>query len=416
MQGQRLRILFVSREYPPQPGRGGIGGGGIGSYVEEMAHALVSRGHSVHILSCAEGQHCQDFRDGGVELHFRGVPRLLRKVRRRLPGTAFRLEGALARFREYRRLRIDVDVIEAPDFFAEGLVFGLLRTRPLVAHLHTPLALVERHNPESFRWTLDATLADRLERFAVRRADVVTCPSRLLARDVMSEGWAVDSEPRVIRYPIDLGRWDELQSPEQSPPRILAVGRLEGRKAPEVLVEAAALLKDEIAGVEVVFLGRSSLHDGTPYRDWLAKEAERLRAPCRFVESVPHSEVATWYATSRVVALPSRYDNFPYAGLEAMASRRPLVCTDQTGVAELVRGTGAGAVVPVDDANALANALRPFLVDPALAGRAGAEARAVVERECAPDVIAERRETCYRETIGLWNTRRSRQVAPKPSR
>ncbi len=100
-----LRILFVSREYPPQPGRGGIGGGGIGSYVEEMAHALVSRGHKVHILSCAEGQPYQDFRDRGVELHFRGVPRLLRKVRRRLPGTAFRLEGALARFREYRRLQ-----------------------------------------------------------------------------------------------------------------------------------------------------------------------------------------------------------------------------------------------------------------------------------------------------------------------
>src|SRR5207302_4227610 len=42
-----LRILFVSMEYPPE-----TGGGGIGSYVAIIAPALVARGHEFHVLSC----------------------------------------------------------------------------------------------------------------------------------------------------------------------------------------------------------------------------------------------------------------------------------------------------------------------------------------------------------------------------
>ena len=285
-----------------------------------------------------------------------------------------------------------------------------------MAHLHTPLGFVERHNPASFRWTRDAALADRLERFAVRHADLVTCPSRLLADDMERERWLVGQKPVIIRYPIELAPWRSLQPAEQSPPRVLAVGRLEGRKAPEVLVEASALMRDDIAELDVVFVGLSSLHYGESYGDWLIELAERLRAPCRFVGAVPRDELGGWYASARVVALPSRYDNFPYAGLEAMAAGRPLVCTDRTGVAELVRGTGAGHVVAADDPVALADALRPFLLDSARARRAGAEARAIVESQCAPDSTAEQREACYRQAIALWAARRRRAGDARPSR
>jgi glycogen(starch) synthase len=397
-----LRILFVSREYPPS-----TGGGGIGSYVKTMARSLARRGHEVHVLSCSAGQPDDDHLDEGVSVHLRGVPRLVPKVRRRFPGTVRRLEGAIARYREGRRLGIDFDVVEAPDWLAEGLVFGLLGRYPLVAHLHTPLAFVERHNPASFRWTADATLSDRLEQLAVRRADLATSPSRLLAEDIVASCWGGVDDPRIVRYPIDLTSWSALGGAGATPRRILAVGRLEGRKAPEVLVEAAAALGD-VDGLEVVFVGRSSLHEGEPYLDWLERLAERIAAPCRFVDQVPREDLPTWYASARVVALPSRYDNFPYAGLEAMASARPLVCTDRTGVAELVSGTGAGAVVPADDPAALAAALRPLLLDASLAQRAGDEARAVVERECGATAIAEERERCYRDAITLHAARSRR--------
>jgi hypothetical protein len=98
-----------------------------------------------------------------------------------------------------------------------------------------------------------------------------------------------------------------------------------------------------------------------------------------------------------------------------MASARPLVCTNRTGVAELVRGTGAGDVVSADDPAALGAALRPFLLDASLAERAGAVAQAIVEHECGLDTIAEQRERCYREAIDRWRRRWSRDRRSPPS-
>jgi glycosyltransferase involved in cell wall biosynthesis len=112
-------------------------------------------------------------------------------------------------------------------------------------------------------------------------------------------------------------------------------------------------------------------------------------------DEVPRQEIDAWYGSSRVVAVCSHYDNFPFVGLEAMSAGRPVVCTPATGTAEIMEGTGAGAVVPVDAAASLAAALRRCLVDPLAAGRAGDEARSVLGRHCSPALIAEQREACY---------------------
>lgn len=399
-----LRILFLSREYPPE-----TGGGGIGSYAAAMAPALAARGHEVHVLSCIFGQAAEDSEREGVWIHRRGVRRVLPKVRRLMPSTAFRIEGALARHLEARRLGVEVDVIEAPDWMAEGLAVALLGSRPLVAHIHTPLLLVGRHNPGSFRWSRDGRVAARLERFAVEHADLVTSPSRLLAGDLAREGWFRHGEPRIIRYPVDLEAWESLPRADSSPPRVLAVGRLEARKAPELLVRAAALLAREVSDLEVVFVGRSSLRNGGSYKAWLVELAAELGAPCRFVEEVPRAELRSWYGASRVVAVVSRYDNFPFTALEAMASARPVVCTTTTGTAELLdNGSQAGAVVSVDDPIGLAGALGTYILDPAAAARAGARARALVQGHCSPELVAEQREACYREAISLWQRKRTR--------
>jgi glycosyltransferase involved in cell wall biosynthesis len=401
-------VLFVSREYPPE-----TGGGGIGSYVETMARTLVQRGHEVHVLSCVPGQATADDVRAGVHVHRRGVPRLLRKIRNRFPASAFRVEGAVASYREYVRLRVEVDVVEAPDWMAEGLLFGIRRRHPLVVHLHTPLLIVGRTNPGSFQWTRDRRLATVVERAAVQRADLVTSPSNRLATDLVREGWFGDGEPRIIRYPVETTLWEALPSAESAPPRVLAVGRLEGRKAPELLVRASALLVPDVPGLEIVFVGRSNLRNGGSYKDWLVNLARELDAPCRFVEEVPRLELGAWYGACRVVALCSRYDNFPFVGLEAMSAGRPVVCTTATGTAEIMDGSGAGTVVPVDDVESLAAGLRSYLTDPSAAGRAGDAARSVVRRHCSPALIAERREACYWEAIRRWRERvpvRSRVV------
>jgi glycosyltransferase involved in cell wall biosynthesis len=348
-----------------------------------------------------------------VHLHRRRVRRWLPKIRRRFPATAFRIEGAISSYFALKGLGVEPDVLEVPDWRAEGLAFALRRSHPVVVHLHTPLLIVGRENPKSFYWSRDAKLAARLERFAVRRADIATSPSQLLVGDLAREGWLDGLETRVIRYPIDVRAWDVAAS-RDTPPRILTVGRLEARKAPEVVLRAGAQLRRAVPDVEVVFIGRDALRNGGSYKDWLEQLAHELSVPCRFIDEVPRSALPDWYASARVVVVPSRYDNFPYTGLEAMAARRPVVCSEGTGTAELLRGAAAGSVVPVGDADALAGALRPYLLDAERAARAGLEARSLVERQCAPERVAEEREATYLAAIDRW--RRSRRRALRPGR
>jgi glycogen synthase len=389
-----LRVLFLCRECG-----GELGAGGIGSYVQTIANALARRGHEVHVLSCVQGQAARDFHRAGVHVHVRGTRRLLPKVRKRVPATALRIEGSVSCYLEARRLGVAFDVVEAPDWMAEGFAFGLLRSPRLVAHLHTPLVLVGEHNPGSFRWSRDGRLASLVERFAVRRADVITSPSELLIRDLDRHGWLRNRDTRLVRYPIELEPWARVPPADSAPPRILAVGRLEARKLPEVVIRAAHALSSEVDGLEVVFVGRSLERNGRPYRDWLGEIADELGVRCEFVDEVPRGELPAWYGSARAVVVASRYDNFPFSALEAMAAGRPLVVTEATGTAEIVAGTDAGAVVPVDDPNRLAAALRPYLLDPHAARRAGAAARSVVERHCSPARVADDREACYRQAI-----------------
>ena len=288
-----MRILFLSMEYPPE-----TGGGGIGSYVAIIGEALTRRGHEIHVLSCVPGQASSDTRDGAVHVHRRGTPELGRLAGLIRFGKArLRLELAGACFREYRRLRLDFDLVESPEWMAEGFAFALLGSKPLVGHLHTPLLVLATHNDKPRTW--DRRLGDAIERVTMSRAHLVT--SHLLADDLNASGWLGDRKARVIRYPLDLDQWGALPSPEAAPPRILWVGRLEPRKAPETLVEAAAHLVAEISDLEVVFVGaptttatgsrmrngpqRSHANWGPPAGSWTSFRAPTFRAGTSAFES-----------------------------------------------------------------------------------------------------------------------------------
>lgn len=398
-----MRVLFLSMEYPPE-----TAGGGIGSYVATIAPALADRGHEVHVLSCVSRQTSSDTMDRGVWIHRRPQIRVKGSSRilgRMWPETVPRIMTAASTFVHYRRLGLRFDVIEAPEWMAEGLL--LARTRPLVAHLHTPVHLIASHRGKHSG--ADLRIADRLERASVLRASVVTAPSRLLSEQLARSGWLNGAEVQLVRYPIDLDRWASCPPVEDTGPTVLAVGRIEPRKSPETLVDAVAKLAPTVAGLEVVFVGRSNgRRAGQPYRRWVADRARRIGAPCRFVGSVPRDELLQWYGNARVVALASAFDNFPMAGLESMAAGRAVVCTSETGVAELICDSGAGTVVPPGDPGALAAGLRPYLIDKSVAARAGQAARAVVAEQCAPAVVAETRERCYIAAIERWNSANGR--------
>ena len=101
------------------------------------------------------------------------------------------------------------------------------------------------------------------------------------------------------------------------------------------------------------------------------------------------------YAAADVFCLPSLYEGFPLAILEAMAAGLPVVATSVAGNPEAVEDGVHGRLVEAEDAAGLAVALLDLIEDEDARRRMGRQARQRVEEEFSIERIG----SAYRE---LW--------------
>jgi glycogen synthase len=201
--------------------------------------------------------------------------------------------------------------------------------------------------------------------------------------------------------PLDLSSWLDVPAVDTTEPVILVVGRLDRVKSPETVVQAAGLLND-LRDVKLVFVGRSNPYQSPlgDYAAWLAELSRELGVDSTFVGPVERRDLPVIYAGARVVVVASRYETYSMVAAEAMASARPVVVSDATGIAERIRVTEPSWVVPVGSAAALAAALRPALESARWAGEAGKRARELIVSLSDPAEVAAERLRVYAEAAG----------------
>lgn len=165
---------------------------------------------------------------------------------------------------------------------------------------------------------------------------------------------------------------------------VLGAGRLSGEKGFDLLIDAFAGLADDHPNWRLVILG-----DGPQQRE-LAMHIGRWgledRIELRGWVTVP----ADWYAAADVFVLPSRYEGFPNALLEAMACGNAAIATDcGPAISDIIRDGENGLIVPAEDTVELARGMRSLLTDSDLRTRLGNAARAVNQRFAAQDYFRE---------------------------
>lgn len=146
---------------------------------------------------------------------------------------------------------------------------------------------------------------------------------------------------------------------------VLFLGRLQPIKGVDVLIEAAARVPD----IDLWIAG-----DG-PEHPRLLDRARAARLRVSFFGRIDRRERRVALAACDVVAIPSRIEpngrmeGTPVVCAESFASGRPVIATRTGGLAEAVEEGVTGLLVPPDDAEALAGALRRFASDPELKKR-----------------------------------------------
>jgi glycosyltransferase involved in cell wall biosynthesis len=178
-----------------------------------------------------------------------------------------------------------------------------------------------------------------------------------------------------------------------------AVGRLVGEKGYPELFDAMTRLPDHyllvVAGGE------------DPEKPDALSPVVLERARARGVRLLgARDDVDALYAAMDVFVLASHREGFPRAAMEAAAMGLPIVATDIRGCRQVVDDGVTGVLVAVDDATALADALRALGDDPARRARLGAAARARAvdqfdERRVVEIVFATYREVARAKGIRL---------------
>lgn len=183
--------------------------------------------------------------------------------------------------------------------------------------------------------------------------------------------------------------------PEPAGPTTMAyVGRLLDDKGLRPLVSAHALLAARGTQIRLLIVG--DVDPANPASiPALEIDAWRRQASIEVLGHV--SDIRTVWAMAHIAVLPSRREGLPLSLLEAAACGRPIVATDVPGCREIARADVNALLVPVDDPNALAEALARLAQDRDLRLRFGSAGRALVEREFSTARIGT-------ETIALYRT------------
>lgn len=266
-------------------------------------------------------------------------------------------------------------VADGQPIIVDGLAYGVmpdeartLQTRhPLIALVHHPLAL-----ETGLSATESAHLhAKERAALAVARRTVTTSAT---TADLLTRDYDVAREAITVAPP-GTDRMARGQRDPNAEVHLLAVGAVVPRKGYDVLVAALAKLRDLPWRLTIV--GALDRDPETAAQLLAAVACSELGERVHVAGAVTTERLAELYDHADVFVLASRFEGYGMAFAEAMAHGLPVVGTTAGAVPETV-GKGAGLLVPPDDPDALADALRRLIAAPDLRSRLATAARAVM--------------------------------------
>ncbi len=182
--------------------------------------------------------------------------------------------------------------------------------------------------------------------------------------------------------------------------RVLGIiGRLVREKGYFELFRAAAELARRFDDFRLVVIGDALASDHDDSTRELHALVDQLGVRPRIVFTGQRADIPELLHTLDVFTLPSYREGMPRSVIEAMAMGLPAVVTDIRGCREEVVDSQTGYVIPVRDAEALADRCAALLADPELARRMGQAGLKRAHSLYSEEAVFERQMQVYRRLI-----------------
>jgi glycosyltransferase involved in cell wall biosynthesis len=207
-------------------------------------------------------------------------------------------------------------------------------------------------------------------------------------RDLLKSLGAVrDDQVVMIRGAgVDLDAYQALPEPPAPPVVVTMVARLLRDKGVQEFVQAAKLLRER--GVPVTMQLVGGVDAGNP-TSATPEEVEGWRRDGAVQALGERSDIPELLAACHIAVLPSYREGLPKSLIEAAACARAVVTTDVPGCRDAIEPNETGLLVPVRDAQSLADAIERLALDAPLRQAMGAAGRQLAEREFNIERVAQ---------------------------
>ena len=384
-----MRICFLCEGYPP------AGHGGIGTFTQNLARALVRAGHQVRVLAKMSrnvaGTAYEE--DEGVRVWRR--PRstqLLSRARER-----YDMFRTIARWSETGK----IEVVEVPD--CAGWIAGWpLLTVPVIVRLHGSLTYINAELGEKVGRTCYC-----LEWAALRRADFWCSVSHYAAVRTQQLFGLRRDQPTILYNPMNVAAQAPVRT--RSNYRVVYTGGLKLNKGVLSLFKAWPQVVAANPQAELNIYGADRPMNGRSMLDFLFSGLDnRLKPSIKFLGFANRHSIFDALQTAAVAVFPSYAEAFAQAPMEAMACGCPTVYTKRTSGPELIEHERTGLLIDPDRPDEIADAITRLLSDAELARRLGEAGRKRIEEKFSIDILVRQNEAFYEHCVEEFRRGRAR--------
>ena len=282
---------------------------------------------------------------------------------------------------------------------AVGRIAARLARVPLVIHTTHGFHFHENMSPlRRLPWVA-------AERWLSRFCDLLLCQNRQEVEEIRRLGIRPRQGVCHVGNGIDLGQFrPRARMPESPRPVLLCVARLEAVKNHAMLFRAFAILRRRHDAI-LKLVGEG------PWREHYERElaAAGLADAVEFLGY--RYDVPELTAAADVAVLTSVKEGIPRALMQAAAVGVPVVATDVKGTREVVVNAQTGFLVPLGDAEALADRLGRLLDDAELRRQMGARAVKHAREHFDEEQVVQRLVRVYRNALFARGLADARQPA-----
>tara|TARA_A100001234_G_scaffold215782_1_gene220942 strand:+ start:24 stop:749 length:726 start_codon:yes stop_codon:yes gene_type:complete len=236
-----------------------------------------------------------------------------------------------------------------------------------------------------------------MQKFVAKRLKKIVVPSNSSIKDIKKEFHVDEYKMDRVMNGIDLNIFYPDSKIQKIPFKLVTVASSDvPLKGLDYLLEALSDLAKVYPDISLSIIGEQKRGGHT---ERLLKKLN-LEKRVNFFSNLSQEDLRTTYCEAEIAVIPSLYEGFGFAAIEAMACGVPLISTSGGALPEVVKDTGI--IIPPKNPKEIYNSIDLLLSSPDIAKELSEKALKRANSKFSWETIAKKLEKVYLKEIDIF--------------